>query len=121
FANLYDELLTGFGFKPLARVLENHNLELMDLQQFPEIQGGTLRGLASHTDTFAKRSDGHEKAFLNEERGASFQALEQFANQVYSIKTRLSEMLHRLKKEGKKIVGYGAPAKATILLNYCSI
>jgi len=118
---IYHEHLSYFGFKPLARVLESHNLELIDLQQFPEIHGGTLRGLASHTDAFAKRSDVLKKAFLNEERGASFQALEQFANQVYSIKTRLSEMLHRLKKEGKKIVGYGAPAKATILLNYCSI
>ncbi len=30
-------------------------------------------------------------------------------------------LLHRLKAEGKRLAGYGAPAKGNTMLNYCGI
>jgi hypothetical protein len=40
---------------------------------------------------------------------------------VREIKDSLSLLLRDLKREGKKIAGYGAPAKATTLMSYCEI
>ena len=36
-------------------------------------------------------------------------------------KERIQAMLKELKKEGKKVVGYGATSKSTTILNYCKI
>ena len=118
---VYHEHLSYFGFKPLSKVLEKHGLELIDLEYFPEIQGGSLRGIASHSQTYPKLSERLDPFFHDEERGADFDSLEQFSRHVEDIRDKLVELLLPLKQEGKRIVGYGAPAKATILLNYCSI
>ncbi|MBI4017470.1 MAG: methyltransferase, partial [Candidatus Aenigmarchaeota archaeon] len=37
------------------------------------------------------------------------------------LKTELTTLLKKLKREGKSIVGYGAAAKGTVLLNYFKI
>ena len=47
--------------------------------------------------------------------------MERFSHRVEEIRGKLIQLLTSLKRDGKTIVGYGAPAKATILLNYCSI
>jgi SAM-dependent methyltransferase len=118
---VYHEHLSYFGFKPLSEVLWRHELELVDLEYFPEIHGGTLRGLAAHPNAYPKHLEALDRALRDEEKGADFNALERFSQRVEEIREKLVELLRMLKRDGKKIVGYGAPAKATILLNYCSI
>jgi SAM-dependent methyltransferase len=118
---VYHEHLSYFGFKPLSAVLEKHDLELVDLEYFPQIHGGTLRGLAAHRNAYPKNSEALDRTLGDEEKGADFDALERFSQRVEEIREKLVKLLRMLKRDGKKIVGYGAPAKATILLNYCSI
>src|SRR5207249_11613492 len=87
----------------------------------PLIHGGSFRGLAAQARTFPRRTYTITTVFQEEKTGADFATLNEFAYRVHDIRRRLLELLQDLKKKGKKIVGYGAPAKATILLNYCSI
>ena len=44
-----------------------------------------------------------------------------FAGRVHETKCRLLELLIAAKRSGKRVVGYGAPAKGNTLLNYCGI
>ena len=44
-----------------------------------------------------------------------------FANQVEESKRALLELLIRLRRDRKRVVGYGAPGKGNTLLNYCGI
>jgi hypothetical protein len=44
-----------------------------------------------------------------------------FQDEVRALKRDLLDLLIRLKREGKRIVGYGAPGKGNTLLNYCGI
>jgi hypothetical protein len=44
-----------------------------------------------------------------------------FGEQVRETKRALLEFLIQVKRHGKKIVGYGAPAKGNTLLNYCGV
>ena len=118
---VYHEHLSYFGFKPLSHVFEKHGLELIDVEHFPTIHGGTIRGLAAHLGTFPKQREALHRTFQAEDERADFRALEQFANHAKVFRVELVKLLQALKRDGKKIVGYGAPAKATILLNYCSI
>src|SRR3989449_7435669 len=118
---VYHEHLSYFGFKPLSEVLEKHGLELIALEYFPAIHGGSFRGIAAHINTYPKKSKTIDRVFRDEKKGANFRALEQFSGRVREFKEKLNQLLQGLKRDGKRIVGYGAPAKATILLNYCSI
>jgi hypothetical protein len=47
--------------------------------------------------------------------------LADFAKKVERNKAQLNSLLHKLKDEGKRIVGVSAPAKGMTLLNYCHI
>ena len=44
-----------------------------------------------------------------------------FLKNVLKIKSSLLYFLNDAKNSGKKVVGYGAPAKGNTLLNYCGI
>ena len=44
-----------------------------------------------------------------------------FAARVEGIRDDLLAFLRNAKKEGKKVLAYGAPAKGNTLLNYCEI
>lgn len=44
-----------------------------------------------------------------------------FSEQVQESKRALLELLIRLRREGKRVVGYGAQGKGNTLLNYCGI
>jgi hypothetical protein len=44
-----------------------------------------------------------------------------FEKRVNSIRSEICKFLTEIKKSGKKIIGYGAPAKGNTLLNYCKI
>jgi hypothetical protein len=45
----------------------------------------------------------------------------QFAGRVRETRDALRAFVALAKREGKRIAGYGAPAKASTLLNYCGI
>lgn len=44
-----------------------------------------------------------------------------FARRTKTIKRDLKNYLQTLRKQGKRVVGYGASAKGNVLLNYCNI
>ena len=44
-----------------------------------------------------------------------------FIENVELSKKKLNQLINKIKDEGKKIVGYGAPAKSTTVLNYCGL
>ena len=97
-------------------------MEVLDVQRVG-IHGGSIR-------VFVKRSSNPvlisgsvgELRSLEKERGLdSLETYLAFAERVVSIKEGLLRLLHGLKGEGKRIVGYGASAKGNTLLNYCGI
>src|SRR5437660_4044606 len=95
---VYHEHLSYFGFKPLSVVLDRHGLELVGLEHFPGIHGGTLRGIAAHHNSFSKRLEELDRTFHDEENGADFQSLEEFARHVEELKVKLVRLLKTLKK-----------------------
>ena len=50
-----------------------------------------------------------------------FKTYEKFAEKVYKIKENVLRNIKKLKEKNKKIIGFGAPAKATTALNFFGI
>ena len=51
----------------------------------------------------------------------NYKTYEIFAEKIYQIQKNVKKNIKKLKSNGKKIIGYGSPAKATTALNFFGI
>lgn len=121
FDNVYHEHRSFFSLFPLMKLLQKFNLEAFDAEEH-DTQGGSIRVFVSHKGR-RKIKKRLKDALRNElEIGiTNINTYLGFQARVEYIKTRLTQILKRLKKENKIIAGYGASAKSGTLLNYCKI
>ena len=122
FDTIYHEHFSYFSFSTAARVFEAHGLRLFDVDELPT-HGGSLRISGCHSDDPRERTE-RASSMLEREASLGYGDLSFYA--AYEQKVRASkrdalEFLIGLKREGKTIVGYGAPAKGNTWLNYCGI
>ncbi|MFH1588826.1 MAG: class I SAM-dependent methyltransferase [Candidatus Diapherotrites archaeon] len=124
FDTIYHEHLSYFLVKPLLELFESEKLPIFDIQEIP-IHGGSIRVFAKHPEnTGIKINTECIQKFLNMEKEKKLYSLEtyhDFAAKSLDVKIAFLQMLAKLKKEKKKVAGYGAAAKASTLLNYCGI
>jgi 2-polyprenyl-3-methyl-5-hydroxy-6-metoxy-1,4-benzoquinol methylase len=122
FDTIYHEHFSYFSFLTVEKVFATHGLTLFDVEELPT-HGGSLRIYGQHNDGKKPISD-RVSLLKSKERKAGLEQLETylgFGDKVKSIKCDLLSFLIDAKKQGKSIVGYGAPAKGNTLLNYCGI
>ncbi len=119
---VYHEHLCYFSVTALMRLCEEVGLRIRKVDFVP-VHGGSLRMYAGHVETCAEHAE--EVLLIREretaDRFADFSTYEQFAAGVLNNRSELRALLEGLKSEGKEVAAYGAPAKGSTLLNYCSI
>ena len=123
FDTIYHEHFSYFSFLTVERVFAHHGLRIFDVDQIPT-HGGSLRIYAAHGDDPAKQPTDRVRALKAEEIAAGLGGLDayrSFDEKVKRTKRALLTFLIQAKNEGKRIVGYGAPAKGNTLLNYCGV
>jgi SAM-dependent methyltransferase len=119
FDTIYHEHFSYFSLLSAERVLARHGLVVFDVEELPT-HGGSLRLFVSHAESVQPRV----AALREKERRAGLhemQVYREFGAKVLEAKRALLEFLLRAKSEGKRIAGYGAPAKGNTLLNYCGV
>jgi hypothetical protein len=119
---VYHEHLCYFSVTALAKLCENVGLALQRVDFVP-VHGGSIRVYAGKTKTFGKHAAVVER-IMERERASGltdFARYERFAADVKQNRESLVGLLQRLKREGKSLAAYGAPAKGNTLLNYCRI
>jgi SAM-dependent methyltransferase len=119
FDTIYHEHLCYFSVTALDRLFRRHGLYLNRIEPLA-IHGGSLRLFVGT----AERPEESVAAYLETERRLGLDRLDyyaDFAARVRAIRDRLAALLAALKREGARLVGYGAAAKGTILLNYVGI
>lgn len=119
FDTIYHQHLCYFSVTALERLFRRHGLYFNKVQRV-SIHGGSLRMFLEKGENV----DGSVKQLLEEEarRGVDTQAFYQdFAHRVSQVRQALLELLGGVKRARKRIVAYGAAAKATTLLAYCQI
>lgn len=119
FDTAYHEHLSYIGITPTSKLMERHGLAVVDVEHFKDIHGGTARIYC------ARRGERLPKPAVAEflAREKAFGILEpavyeRFAARVYENKTRLVELVKKLRAEGKTIWAYGASAKGNTLMNF---
>ena len=122
FDNIYHEHLSYFTLTSLINFFKKHNMEIFDAKRV-DSHGGSLR-------VFIKKAGG--KYDIQKEVGNilkyekeigvdNLETYKKFAVKVDDVRENIVAYIKKLKKDGKSIAGYGAPAKSTTLLNFCNL
>ena len=123
FDTIYHEHFSYFSFISVEKAFAHHGITLFDVEEL-DTHGGSLRIYGRHEENNAHPITDNVTELRDREIAQGFDKLETyqaFAHQVEETKRSLLEFLIQAKREGKSVVGYGAPAKGNTLLNYCGI
>jgi SAM-dependent methyltransferase len=125
FDTIYHEHFSYFSFYAVKKLFSLHELEIFDVEEIPT-HGGSLRIYAKHKGANGKllATTKRVEELLEKEKDFGLFDLQTYSNfrkKVEATKRAFLLFLIKAKNEGKKIVGYGAPAKASTLLNYCGV
>ena len=123
FDTIYHEHFSYFSLMTTERIFAAHGLTLFDVEEL-WTHGGSLRIYARHQEDEARPVGPRVGALLAREKAVGLDRPDRytaFAEQVRETKRRLLEFLVSAKRQGRSIVGYGAPGKGNTLLNYCGI
>jgi len=120
---IYHEHFSYFSLLFVDRLMQHHGLRLFDVQEL-STHGGSLRIFACHANNAHLLTSPSVAGLLAREHGAGLADLaiyRQFGQRVIDSKCDILEFCLGARREHKRIVGYGAPAKGNTLLNYCGI
>jgi len=123
FDTIYHEHFSYFSFMAAEKIFAYHGLSLFDVEELAT-HGGSLRIYGRATGTKAQPTSHRVAEMRQRELDAGFGRVEtylNFAEQVKETKRKLLEFLIEARRDGKSVVGYGAPGKGNTLLNYCGI
>ena len=123
FDTIYHEHFSYFSLTTVEKVFAKQGLCILDVEELPT-HGGSLRIYARQAEDLSKPISQRVTDLKKREEARGFTKLEfyrVFGEQVKETKRKILELLIKTKREGKSIVGYGAPAKGNTLLNYCGI
>jgi SAM-dependent methyltransferase len=118
----YNEHIYVFSYIALENILKKHKLKVFRIENL-DIHGGSNR-------YFIKKSNSNrkiEKSVKNQKDKEIRYGLDKintfikFSMRVKESKKKLISIFSKIKSQNKKIIGYGATAKSTTILNYCNI
>jgi C-methyltransferase C-terminal domain/Methyltransferase domain len=120
---IYHEHFSYFSLISAEKIFAEHGLILFDVDEIPT-HGGSLRIYLRHASDNSRPVTSAVTNLRELELAAGLDRMETyatFAEQVMESKRALLELLIRLRREGRRVAGYGAPGKGNTLLNYCGI
>ena len=119
FDTIYHQHLCYFSVTAVDALFRRHGLFVNEVRCL-SIHGGSLR---LYVQPFEKVGASVSELLAREhETGVdTLNHYRAFSDRVEQIRTDLLCILRKMKAENKRVVGYGAAAKATTLLSYCGI
>ena len=122
FDTIYHEHFSYFSLTTVQKIFWTHRLKIFNIEVLPNLGGSVRLFVAHYSDPRPIVSD--VAGFYAKEYWSGLTSLptyDRFAGSVARVKDELLTFLLQARRDGKTVAGYGAPAKATVLLNYCGI
>ena len=122
FDTIYHEHLDYHSLAPLVPFFEGHGMRILDARR-TAAHGGSLRVFAQHRD--APPVVGTEPGAANVARLIALErrlgldapvTFQRYGDDIDRRGGELTALVRELRREGKRIAGFGAPAKATTLM-----
>ena len=121
FDNIYHEHVNYWCLLSILKFFENSEMKVYKVEEV-DTHGGSLRVYT--TKNKKKRIHESVNHYIKLEKKNKLDKIEtyyDFAKNVEKIKQKSLSNIKNILSDGKNIIGYGAPAKATTVLNYFGI
>lgn len=121
--SIYHEHLCYFTLKTIEYLLNRYGLFIFDIHKSP-ISGGALVVYAKKDRSLKDNKNVTVKKFFDQERESktnSIKSWQSFAKRSASHRKQLLQILNNKIQNGENIIGWGASARSSTLLNYCGI
>ncbi len=118
---IYHEHLRYYSVEALVNLFNRFGMDVFHAERIPT-HGGSIRIIACKKGAYPISDS--VKSLLEQEKQMNLNSHENFDNfrkRVNDNRKKLTMILHDAKSKGHRIVGIGAPAKGTTLLNFCKI
>jgi SAM-dependent methyltransferase len=122
FDTIYHEHFSYLSLFSVERLFETHGLRVVDVEELPT-HGGSLRVFARPAAAAGAATERLERLRAAESRFGidRVETYRGFRRRVEEGRWAILEFLIGLRRAGKRVAAYGAPAKGNTLLNYCGI
>ena len=123
FDMIYHEHFSYFSLYTMNKILADVQMSIFDVEELP-IHGGSLRIFVTHEANKLYEKNKNVDDLLDKEKKFGLTDpffYKNFSQKIIEVKLNIWNFFISAKNENKKIVGYGAPAKANTLLNFCGI
>lgn len=120
---IYHEHQYYYSLLTLTKFLSLYNMEVYDVKK-TRIHGGSAIFFVQNKSGGRHKTSKKVKETIRKEKRGGFDKIEtytRFSKRINRSKTTLLTLLDSLKKRNKKLIGYGASGRATIMMNYCGI
>ncbi len=121
FDNIYHEHVNYWCLLSILKFFEDSEMKVYKVEEV-ETHGGSLRVYT--TKKRNKRLHKSVNEYIQLEKKNKLDKIEtyyNFAKNVEEVKQKSLSNINKILSDGKSIIGYGAPAKATTILNYFGI
>lgn len=121
FDTIYHEHVSYWALGPMVTLFEQNGMTVVDAERLP-LHHGQLRVFVRRNGE--GRVEPSVAKILEEERARGvdqFETYLKFSDKTYRLRRDLRKLLRTLRAQGKRIAGYGAPAKANTLLAFLDL
>jgi len=121
FDNIYHEHYNYWSLTSLVNFFKNFDCIIFKAEKI-NTHGGSIRIYIKKGKKI--KSEISVRTLLKEEENfgiKEFKTYQEFGEKINKLKTNVIKNLDKLKEKNKKIIGFGAPAKATTALNFFGI
>ena len=119
----YNEHIYLFSAISVNNLIKKFDLQIFDIKNL-KTHGGSLRYYIKRVDNKEIKISKNVNIQIKKElkyKLDQFATYQKFSKNVILSKKKLLKIISNLKKDKKTLIGYGATAKATTVLNFCNI
>lgn len=120
---IYHEHQFYYSIHAIINLFKMHEMAIFDVQRTP-VRSGSITYFVQNTKTGKRNISKSVKKLLLLEKNMGLDKAEtflKFAKEIMKTKKDLLRLLASIKKNNKRIAGYGASGRGTIIMNYCGI
>ncbi len=119
----YNEHIYVFSLLGIKKLINKYDLEVFNIEKL-NTHGGSIRYFIKRKSNLKIKINKNVKKQFKSELNFKMDKLStyiKFKNKVEKSKKKLNSIFQKIKKQNKKIIGYGSTAKSVTVLNYCNI
>src|SRR5262249_36700269 len=119
--NMFHQHLRYYSLRPLRYLFQQYEMDIFDVAR-SQVYGGSIRVFSCHKGAYPISNRVRELEEVENEAALYQKAThDRFAQAVSECRKCLFDKVYRAVSDGRKVIGIGAPAKASTVSNYCRL